>query len=221
MPLDAFPATDAAGAFDEGAPAVARTKSPDVRDVSGAAIRRAEDAALLARAAGGDEAAWRALADLYLDDLVAFGWYLMGDRAEAEDVAQDTFLKLMAKAKDWNADGGAGLRTWLHRVARNTAIDRLRRARAIGLDDMAPADTPITRHPGDHAQFDRAHHVRMALDALPDRQREALVLTHYQGFSQAEAADLMDASVEAVDSLLARGRRALKDALAPVRDDLI
>lgn len=221
MSLDAFPVAVAAGAFDEGAPAVARVSPDRTSGAQAGEIRRAEDAALLARAADGDEASWRALVDLYLDDLVGFGWYLTGDRAEAEDVAQETFLKLIDKARTWDAAGLAGLRTWLHRVARNLAIDRMRRTRAMGLDDLAPAQIPSIGHAGERPQFDRAHHVRRALDSLPDRQREALVLTHYQGFSQIEAAELMDASIEAVESLLSRARRALKDALAPVRDDLI
>src|SRR5690606_12133095 len=90
------------------------------------------------------------LVDRHLGRIVALGWRMLGSRAEAEDMAQEAFLRLWQQAGDWRA-GGARLSTWLHRVAVNLCLDRLRRRREVGLDEAGdPAsDAP---HPGSALQ---------------------------------------------------------------------
>ncbi len=142
---------------------------------------------------------------------------MLGDVAEAEDVAQETFLRLHRKLASWEG-GEDGLSSWLHRVAVNLSIDRHRApARPQALDEVGDVAEPA----GLDGPLDRKRHIEAALADLPERQRAALILVHYQGFSGREAAATLDVSVEALESLLARARRSLRNSLAPVRADLL
>lgn len=161
-----------------------------------------------------------ALAGLHLDAVVALAWRNLGNRADAEDVAQETFARLLAKAATWQANG-PGLRAWLFRVATNLCIDRHRaRARAPhgpeAIEDVA--DTTGAPLEGSIA-ITRA--VRVALGALPERQRAAVVLVHYHGMTGREAGVALGVGEEAVESLLARGRRRLRRTLAADARDLL
>jgi len=122
-------------------------------------------------------------------------------------------LKAWRQAPRWQG-GKARFDTWLHRVALNLCYDRLRRRREI--PTAAPPDRPDEGPAPDRGLLaaETGARVDAALSALPDRQREAVVLCHYQDLSNIEAAALMDISVEALESLLSRGRRALRQALA-------
>lgn len=173
---------------------------------------------LIAAAAAGDRVAWSALVERYLGQITGHAWYMLGDPREAEDVAQEAFIRLVAKAPDWEP-GGAKLKTWLYRVVVNLCIDRKRKHVPLPMETLPDS--------GDGGADDRDRgidlkkSVRAALDDLPPRQRAAIVLTYYQGFSNRETADLLEIGEEAVESLLARGRRALRASLAEVKYDLI
>ncbi len=170
----------------------------------------------MAGVAAGDRRAWALLVERHLSAIHGAAWYLLADRAEAEDVAQEAFLRLLPKAPDWRSDG-ASVRTWLRRVAVNLSIDRLRAHRSVSLDMVAetPADEDVD------ADVDRRRRVAAALAGLPERQRAAIVLVHYQGYSQREAAELLSISTDALESLLARARRTLKQRLDAVAADLL
>lgn len=176
------------------------------------------DAALMRRVAAADAAACRGLIDRELPGLLAFTYRLLGNRAEAEDVAQDSFLRLWQIAARWKPK--AKIRTWLRRVAYNAAIDRLRRRRPqVDPDDVAIADP--ARNPAEAAHADQVEvAVAAALAELPERQRAAIALAHYDGLGNQETADILEISVEAVESLLARGRRALRTRLEPLYREL-
>lgn len=177
------------------------------------------DADLIRRAAGGDASASRQLVDSHLGRLVAFAYRMLGDLQDAEDVAQEAFLRLWRQAARWRAD--ALVSTWLHQVAHNLCIDRLRRRREVLTDTLPEHADPA---PGPASQLldsQRARLVDAALLRLPERQRSAIVLVHHQDLSNIAAAEILDVSVDALESLLARGRRALRRDLAPRRDELI
>lgn len=171
------------------------------------------DAALLARYAAGELGAARTLTDRHLPRVLAFARRMLGDAAEAEDVAQEALLRLWRIAPQWRA-GEARISTWLYRVTANLCTDRLRRRRPQGtMPELADPD------PGALAALmaaDRAAALEAALARLPERQRQAVVLRHLEGLGNAEIAEVMDSGVEAVESLIARGRRAL----APRRAEL-
>lgn len=177
------------------------------------------DAELLARYAAGDRTAARVLTLRHAPRLLALAGRMLGDRAEAEDVAQEAMLRLWRIAPDWRAEGAA-VGTWLYRVASNLCIDRLRRRRERPVAELA--DRPDGA-PGAQARLegaDRATALRAALATLPDRQRLAIVLRHLEERPNPEIAAILGTSVEAVESLLGRGRRALAAELAPRRSEL-
>ncbi len=171
------------------------------------------DEELLARVAAGDPAAVRALVARKLPRIVSLAVRMLGDAAEAEDVAQETFVRAWKQAPAWKP-GGARFDTWMHRVALNLCYDRLRRRREV-VTDQPPEQRCEGPAPDRGLEAaDTGRRVAQALQALPDRQREAIVLCHYQELGNIEAAGLMGVSVEAFEGLLGRGRRALRAALA-------
>ena len=180
----------------------------------------ADDDALIRCIAAGDASAWPQLAQRHLAPLVALAWRILGDRAEAEDVAQEVFVRLLAKVPNWEP-GGAALRTWLSRVAINLCIDRRRAKRTTPLDDLPEPRDPTAEEAVVARRFDMARKVRAALHKLPERQSIALALVYYQGFSNREAANILKVSVDALESLLSRGRRAMKEDLSNVATDLL
>jgi RNA polymerase sigma factor (sigma-70 family) len=173
------------------------------------------DEDLVKRVGAGDPAAVQAMVARKLPRMLSLAQRMLGDAAEAEDVAQEAMLRAWKQAPRWTP-GQARFDTWLHRVALNLCYDRLRRRREIATDVMPD-------HIDDGPAPDRGllaaetgAQVQAALSRLPPRQREAIVLCHYQELGNIEAAALMEISVEALESLLSRGRRALRTALADI-----
>lgn len=179
------------------------------------------DEALMARAGRGDRLAASALVVRHSDRIYAVCRRMLRDRTAAEDAAQETFLKLWKHAGRWRPQG-AEVGTWLVRIAINACYDRLRREGREVAEDAAPerAD-PAPRADALLAAEDRRCAVETALARLPDRQRAAIILCHYQELSNIEAAAALEISVDALESLLARGRRALKESLISRRDELL
>lgn len=170
------------------------------------------DEDLLRRVGQGDPAAVQAMVARKLPRMLALAQRMLGDPVEAEDVAQEALLRAWRQAPRWTP-GKAKFDTWLHRVGLNLCYDRLRRRREVPTE--APPDRPDDGPAPDRGLIaaDVGRRVEAALQALPERQREAVVLCHYQELGNIEAAEAMGVSVEALESLLSRGRRALRQAL--------
>lgn len=178
------------------------------------------DDALLARFARGDRVAAQTLTLRLTPLVLAHAYRLLGQRAEAEDVAQEAMLRLWRIAPDWRP-GEAKVTTWLYRVVANLCTDRLRRSgRSAPLEEAGDPIDPAPSAPEELQDVARAYALQVALDALPERQRQAVVLRHIEELGNPEIATIMDISVEAVESLLARGRRALSRALRDKKDEL-
>lgn len=180
-----------------------------------------DDADLLADYAQGDRAAARILTQRLTPVVYAQAWRMLQDKAEAEDVAQDALLRLWKIAPEWDAER-AKVTTWLYRVVANLCTDRLRRRKRVtpGLDD-APEQVDPAPAADEQMQLDtRKGALRTALMALPERQRMAVMLRHMEGLGNPEIAERLNVSVEAVESLLARGKRGLKQALVGRKDEL-
>ena len=178
------------------------------------------DEALLADFARGDARAAEALTRRLAPRVLAHAARMLGDRAEAEDVTQEALLRLWHAAEEWET-GAAKVSTWLYRVTANLCIDRIRRRRPQA-PETAAAEIPDAA-PGAVARMTdaaRADALQAALARLPDRQRQAVVLRHIEGLGNPEIAAIMDIGVEAVESLVARGKRALAADLAPRKDAL-
>lgn len=174
---------------------------------------RDPDADLLARVGREEPAAVRALVARKLPRLLALATRMLGDRTEAEDVAQEAFVRIWKQAPRWR-EGEARFDTWLHRVAMNLCYDRLRGHREDTVDEIPDEPDPAPLPDARLEARARDARVQAALAALPPRQREALVLNYYQELSNIEAAAVMGISVDALESLLARARRNLRAQLA-------
>ena len=171
------------------------------------------DEDLVRRVGQGDPAAIQAMVARKLPRMLALAQRMLGDPVEAEDVAQEAMLRAWKQAPRW-VPGKARFDTWLHRVGLNLCYDRLRRRREVPTE--APPDRPDDGPAPDQGLLSAELGARVdgALKRLPDRQREAIVLCHYQELGNIEAAALMEVSVEALESLLSRGRRTLRQNLA-------
>jgi RNA polymerase sigma-70 factor (ECF subfamily) len=177
------------------------------------------DDALVAAYARGAPGAARQLMGRNVPRLLSFAARMLGDGDEAEDVVQEAMLRLWKAAPDWQP-GRALVSTWLYRVVSNLCTDRLRRRRTVPIEAVPePVDEAVAAD----ERIQEAARVRAletALMELPERQREAVVLRHLEGFSNPEIGAVMDLSVEAVESLVSRGRRGLKAALAGRQPEL-
>ncbi len=171
-----------------------------------------DDAALLARVSAGDAQAFRGLVDRHLPTVLAIARRMLRDDAEAEDVAQESLLRLWRNAASLQL-GEGGVRPWLRRVVSNLSIDRVRAKRNTTVTDAVPEESEPASQVRQMAERELGLRVDAALKALPERQRLALTLFHYEGMSQIEVGETMGISDEAVESLLARARRTLKAAL--------
>ncbi|SMO46965.1 RNA polymerase, sigma subunit, ECF family [Thalassovita litoralis] len=177
------------------------------------------DDALLVLYANGDPDAARALNIRLTPRAFGQAMRMLGDRAEAEDVAQDAMLRLWKIAPDWRR-GEAKVTTWLYRVVANLCTDRLRKQRNVDIDSVPEPEDDRDGVEGDMQNAARMAALRDALAELPDRQRQAVVLRHIEGLGNPEIAEIMEISTEAVESLTARGKRALAAILAGRREEL-
>jgi len=176
------------------------------------------DAVLLERFAAGDQSAARALSDQLLPGALRQAYRMLGDQAEAEDVAQDAMLRLWKQATDWRA-GEARVSTWLYRVVHNLCIDRIRKRRPqVPVEDAPEPVDPDPSVVDRMAQTEQSKAVAAAIGELPERQRQALILRHFEGMSNPAIGEALECSVEAVESLLARARRALAKKMSEERE---
>lgn len=188
-------------------------------DMAFDALGEVSDETLLVLYGNGDEGAARALSLRFGPLAFRVAYRMLGDRAEAEDLAQEAMLRLWKIAPEWRA-GEAKVSTWLYRVVTNLATDRLRRRRGVGLDEAPEVPDGAASALEQMIDADRAAALEAALAQLPARQRQAVVLRHLEGLSNPEIAAAMEIGVEAVESLTARGKRALAALLEGRREEL-
>jgi RNA polymerase sigma-70 factor, ECF subfamily len=169
---------------------------------------------LMQRVAAGDARAFRELSAAHLKAIVTYSFRILGNHAEAEEIAQEVFLRAWQNAVGYRPE--ARVTTWLHCIAQRLALDVLRKRHGgtLQLDEAEAA--PSSNSPAHLLEQKQvALNVQAALAALPARQKMALILSHEQGLSNPEIAEVLEQSVEAVESVLARGRRALRAVLTP------
>ena len=183
------------------------------------AMSEESDEALLMRYATGDQAAARALTLRLTPRVYAHACRMLGIPAEAEDVTQEALLRLWRIAPDWRR-GEARITTWLYRVVANLCTDRLRRARGVALDAVPEPEDGAPSADERLQQMSREAALQSALNRLPERQRQAVILRHIDGLANPEIAEIMEISTEAVESLTARGKRALSADLVAQREEL-
>lgn len=187
-----------------------------------AGLEDAPDEALLVAFANGDTSAGRALLGRLAPRLFAHAARVLGDRSEAEDVVQETMLRVWRVAPEWR-QGDAMISTWAYRVAVNLCRDRLRvklRKPQVELESVAEPASLEASAAAKMSDAERSAALEDALMELPERQRQAVILRHLEGLSNPEIAAIMDIGVEAVESLTARGKRSLTAMLAGRKDEL-
>lgn len=184
-----------------------------------ASERGALDETLLGRIRDGDQQAFSELVSVYFDAVYRVAWRTLGGSDGAEDVAQEAFLRLWRNPHQLRS--GAAVRAWLMRVASNLAIDRHRRRGPLVADELPDVADEGPGAEGDIRRGQVSAEIDAAVAALPERQRMALLLCHFEGLGNKEIAEAMDLTVEAVESLLGRARRALRASLAGRWKDLL
>jgi RNA polymerase sigma-70 factor (ECF subfamily) len=174
----------------------------------------ARDAALMARIVAGDQAAFDNFTQCHVARCLAVAQRILGNQSDAEEVVQDALLRVWLHAPEWHR-GAARVTTWLYRIVVNLALDSLRRNRnrLLPLDDAGdPADpAPDAQMLAEGRQLESF--IARAIAELPMRQRIALTLCCVEQLDCAEAAQIMQISVSAMESLLVRGRRTLRERL--------
>ncbi|OUS07114.1 RNA polymerase subunit sigma [Rhodobacterales bacterium 52_120_T64] len=183
------------------------------------AMSDTSDEELLSLYANGDQAAARALMLRHAPRVLSLARRMLKDQAEAEDVTQEAMLRLWKIAPDWRT-GEAKVSTWLYRVGSNLCTDRLRKKRGISLDEAPEMEDETLNVEDQLISADRARALRLAMNRLPERQKLALTLRHFEEQSNPEIASALETSVEAVESLLSRARRALAADLSSNRSTL-
>ncbi|OIN86528.1 MAG: hypothetical protein AUJ12_05640 [Alphaproteobacteria bacterium CG1_02_46_17] len=179
-----------------------------------------DDLILMSQIAGGNMDAYRTVLGLYMTPIYKFSYSILQDQGMAEDVTQETCIRLWNNASKWNPSGR--IKSWLFRIAHNLCIDEIRRSRPHS--DINELSEVIASN--EKSAFDEMHEsdvsrtIREALMKIPVRQRTALMLVHYTDCSNIEAANIMEISVDAVESLLARGRQALKNSLKDQKEKI-
>ena len=180
---------------------------------------RETDNVLLASFANGDRQAAQQLTERLMPKIHAHAYYRLGNIADAEDVTQEAFLRLWQFAPRWE-QGNAQVSTWLYRVVSNLCKDRYRRPKLEDLD-VAKEPTDETQSPAD--KIDDHYRQKALYDAmslLPENQRLAVQFRHIDELTNPEIAEIMGLSVEAVESLTARGKRKLIEVLASYKTEL-
>jgi RNA polymerase sigma-70 factor (ECF subfamily) len=177
------------------------------------------DFVLMQRVAAGDQPACRIVIQLYLKGMIGLSFRMLRDMAATEDIAQDAFLRLWRIAKKWKPE--ARISKWLYRVTHNLATDEIR-CRGKFIDQEVPdiRDKAADQYNNQHTS-EVAAQVKAAIARLPVRQRAAINLVHHQGLTNIEVAEVMDISNDALESLLSRGRRKLKELLIDRKNGLV
>jgi len=183
------------------------------------ALDQESDEMLLVAFGQGDRAAAQELTRRLTPKVLGYATRMLNDRAEAEDVTQDAMLRLWKVSDQWRT-GEAKVTTWLYRVVTNLCTDRLRKKRMVDIDAIQEPEDGALSVEMSMVEQERQAALQAALQELPERQRQAVVLRHIEGVANPEIATIMDISIEAVESLTARGKRALAAILAGKREEL-
>lgn len=178
-----------------------------------------EDTQLMLRVKDGDEDAFREIVLLYRESILNLCYRYVGNKDDAEEVAQDVFIRLYRAASTYEPK--AKLSTYLYRIAVNLSLNRIRdrkwkrwvswetqhnETEGLGMADI----------PGPHELLERKEKqqtIQSAIDTLPANQRTAVILKRYKGFSYEEIAEVMECTVSAVEARLHRAKQNLKKRL--------
>ncbi len=184
----------------------ATTQGPSPR------LRELTDEQLMVRVTRNDQEAFACLLRRHLDSIHGYLIRFTGSSADADDLAQETFIRVWLKAHTFKP-GRVKFTTWLHRIAHNLSVDEFRKRRASDEIEVAELVDEKSDQFLHHVNRETQDKLKHAIGTLPETQRCALVLCQVQGFSNQDAATVLGVSLHALESLLARARRTLKATL--------
>ena len=175
------------------------------------------DEELMLAVCNGDQTAYQTLVRQNLNAISRYAYRMLGNQKDTEDITQETFLKLWINAAKWQPEKSK-LTTWLHRITYNLCVDYLRKhSRVQTQEDFDESylgeDLQVHTQDMEQQRASDAKLLNAAIDELPEQQRSALMLCHYGGFSNKEAAAIMKLSVKALESTISRARRSLRTQL--------
>lgn len=186
---------------------------PSVASLDDHARPPVDDHTLMAEVARGDACAFNELCRRHLKTMTYVAQRIVGSAAEADEIAQEAFLRLWKYAKSWDPEGTGSVKTWLSKVVTNLSVDRYRRQRSVPLEEAGEIED-LGRGVFDTlGEADRKKLVQQLLDTLPERQKIAVILSYYENMTGREIAKAMDLSEGAVESLLVRARRSLREGV--------
>jgi RNA polymerase sigma-70 factor, ECF subfamily len=136
----------------------------------------------------------------------------LGDAMEAEDAAQESFLKILEAAPRYRPT--ATFRTYFYRILTHLCIDRARKQHLTSIDDIPEATDPSPSPDESLIEKERRTQVRIALDLLPPNQKAAMILRHYEGLSYTEIALILGVTSKAVEGLISRAGTFLQCRLS-------
>jgi len=172
----------------------------------------ASDEELMGWLVEGDRRSFEALANRHLDRALRTAARVLGNAADAEEIAQEAMLRVWTRSQSWRP-GRAKFTTWLYQIVVNLALDLRRRPSTEPLDRIEEAVDPSASAGAALEERQRQRAVREAIEQMPVRQRAALTLCYYEGLSGQEAAHVLSTSLKGVEGLLLRARRMLKRRL--------
>jgi RNA polymerase sigma-70 factor (ECF subfamily) len=180
------------------------------------------DEELMSAVCSGEHSAYQRLVERHLTPIGHYAYRMLGNQADTNDITQETFLKLWVNAEKWDPNK-AKLTTWLHRIAHNLCVDLLRKhEKNLPLKNTEEEQgyqeiwRGADRNKGELNE--KLQQLSSVLRALPENQRSALTLCHYSGFSNKEAATIMNISLKALESAISRAKRSLRKALSDIDD---
>lgn len=175
-----------------------------------------DDHGLMVRVQRGDHQAFSHLVQRHSERFYAVAYRMLNNSAEAEDVVQDSFLKLWNKPQAWDPRKNAKFTTWFYRVVTNAAIDKARRrVKVVSGQKIIDFVADDRRNAEDQMYQDEMQRIlEEAIQSLPDRQKAALNLCFYEGLSNKDAAEVLDVNLKALESLLMRAKAGIKEHMA-------
>jgi RNA polymerase sigma-70 factor, ECF subfamily len=175
-------------------------------------VKEATDEQLMQAVAGGNLDAFNELVLRHQSLAWKMAYRFLGDAMEAEDVAQETFLKILEAAPRYRPT--ATFRTYFYRILTHLCIDRTRKKQFTSIDDIAEAIDQSLRPDESLIEKERRARVRIALGALPPNQKAVMILRHYEGLSYTEIAQILGVTPKAVERLIGRAGLSLQARLS-------
>jgi len=200
---------------------VTSQEPPDLRDWSPGRDRDSvgpllTDDELMQASGSGDCRAFEVIVRRHQQHAWAIAYRFLGCREEAEDIVQDTFMRVLRAASRYHPS--AAFRTYLQRIVIRLCLDHAKRRRPVYTDELPDRADPANGVLDSLIEGERARGIHTALALLPANQRMAIVLRYSENMSYRDIADVMRITEKATDRLLARGKAALADSLSPWRE---